>query len=648
MKARLAWFGLILAWPWACSVSGSTFFVNLTSSNPQPPYSSWGTAATNIQNAVDLSANGDLILVTNGIYAAGGRVTGGLTTNRLAITLAVTVQSVNGPAATVIQGYQVPGTTNGLRAVRCAYLANGAVLSGFTLQGGATRTDGTNGYGGGVLCQSTSATVTNCVLVGNAAVMGGGSFFGTVNNSIFSNNVAQSGGGAYAGTFNNSLFTGNSAGTGGAVAAAIESVTVLNNCTVCGNSASTAGGGLASDGEAAPSVLAATNCIVYGNQAPSGSNYLAGFATELTMSYCCTTPLPAGGTNDFTNNPVFVNAATGDYQLQSNSPCINAGTAAALGTDLDGNPRVVGGFVDLGAYEYQGASPVPVFPGLQANYTGVSTGIVVGFTGQVAGHATETQWTFGDGTAVSNQLPSVAHSWAVPGDYTVALWAYNASDTNGVSAAVTIHVLANPVHYVSPNSPNPLAPYLSWNTAATNLQDAVDAAYVAGTVVVSNGVYACGGQTVTGLTGTLQMNRVLLSKQLFLRSVNGPAATIIEGTTANDTGPVRCVYLAANTVLAGFTLTNGQTDASGYINDVTIQSGGGAFCESGALVTNCVLTGNSAYVQGGGAYGGTLVNCRFVSNSVAAGEGGGASGNLQVASWSAIPPLSAAARLAPL
>ena len=166
-------------------------------------------------------------------------------------------------------------------------------------------------------------------------------------------------------------------------------MTVLNNCTVCGNSASTAGGGLASDGEAAPSVLAATNCIVYGNQAPSGSNYLAGFATELTMSYCCTTPLPAGGTNDFTNNPVFVNAATGDYQLQSNSPCINAGTAAALGTDLDGNPRVVGGFVDLGAYEYQGASPVPGFPSLQANYTGVSTGIVVGFTGQVAGHAAE-------------------------------------------------------------------------------------------------------------------------------------------------------------------------------------------------------------------------------------------------------------------
>ena len=169
-----------------------------------------GQAARPPTNAVDLSANGDLILVTNGIYAAGGRVTGGLTTNRLAITLAVTVQSVNGPAATVIQGYQVPGTTNGLRAVRCAYLANGAVLSGFTLQGGATRTDGTNGYGGGVLCQSTSATVTNCVLVGNAAVMGGGSFFGTVNNSIFSNNVAQSGGGAYAGTFNNSLFTGNS------------------------------------------------------------------------------------------------------------------------------------------------------------------------------------------------------------------------------------------------------------------------------------------------------------------------------------------------------------------------------------------------------------------------------------------------------
>ena len=47
--------------------------------------------------------------------------------NRLAI-----VRSVNGPEVTQIVGYHEPGTTNGPAAVRCVYLANGTMLSGFT------------------------------------------------------------------------------------------------------------------------------------------------------------------------------------------------------------------------------------------------------------------------------------------------------------------------------------------------------------------------------------------------------------------------------------------------------------------------------------------------------------------------------------
>ena len=91
----------------------------------------------------------------------------------MTIDKAVTVQSVNGPAVTMIEGNEVF-----MNAVRCVYLTNGAALSGFALTNGGA---GISGYGGGAWCETNGTVIlSNCVVTGNSASMGGGGVFGGI------------------------------------------------------------------------------------------------------------------------------------------------------------------------------------------------------------------------------------------------------------------------------------------------------------------------------------------------------------------------------------------------------------------------------------------------------------------------------------
>ena len=174
MKADFFRCVLVLAAAFS-TASATTRYVDLNCPTPTPPYTNWSTAATNIQDAVDAVNGLDLILVTNGVYASGGRAVNGMS-NRGAVTRSgITVQSVNGPEQAIIQGWQVPGTTNGPGAIRCVYLAGNAVLSGFTLTNGATVS---SQDGGGVWSSSDAAVVTNCVITGNSASRCGGGVYG--------------------------------------------------------------------------------------------------------------------------------------------------------------------------------------------------------------------------------------------------------------------------------------------------------------------------------------------------------------------------------------------------------------------------------------------------------------------------------------
>jgi len=121
-----------------------------------------------------------------------------------------------------------------------------------------------------------------------------------------------------------------------------------------------------------------------------------------------------------------------------------------------------------------------------AEATNVVAGWPVRLTALIEGRTSFSLWDFGDAALSFNQ-PHEVHAWAAPGDYVVSLWALNESQPDGVSASLTVHVTAQAVHYVAADSINPQAPYTTWATAATSIQDAVDAAVPGALVWVSNG-----------------------------------------------------------------------------------------------------------------------------------------------------------------
>lgn len=160
-------------------------------------------------------------------------------------------------------------------------------------------------------------------------------------------------------------------------------------------------------------------------------------------------------------------------------------------------------------------------------------------------------------------------------------------------------------------------PYTNWVTAATNIQAAVDAAAEWDTVLVTNGIYDSGGSAASGRL----LNRVAVSREIDVRSVNGPAATVITGRGPSGSNAVRCVHLSGRGSLTGFTLTGGHTCTNGSVN--LDMSGGGLWCEGSPAVADCVITGNEAVGLGGGAYlsGGRFLNCVVHRNRAQHGAG---------------------------
>ena len=298
----------------------TTFYVDVNNTAPVSPFATWATAATNIQDAIDASTDGDTVLVTNGLYATGGEVVYGGLINRVVVNKAVTVQSVNGPAMTLIQG--IP--KNFSQGVRCVYLTNNAVLSGFCLTNGGAGFGGPTletASGGGVWCESSSALISNCVIVASfTSHYGGGAFSGTLVNCILTNNTAQvGGGGASFSLLTNCVLSGNSSTNGGgATFSTLVGCTLTNNfafngggacsntltgCWLVKNKAVTTGGG----------ALGGTlnNCMISNNVAQYGGGTASNTLTSCTL--CANTATYGGGAFYATLTSCLLNSNTATH-----------------------------------------------------------------------------------------------------------------------------------------------------------------------------------------------------------------------------------------------------------------------------------------------------------------------------------------------
>ncbi|MFQ5478313.1 MAG: hypothetical protein ACE5E4_06825 [Candidatus Binatia bacterium] len=213
--------------------------------------------------------------------------------------------------------------------------------------------------GGGMADMSGASRLTDCSFIGNSIAK-----------------LSGAGGGMYTGggsrpTLTNCLFAGNSAPNGGGMFNWGSPVVV--NCTFSANSSSVSrGGGLIQIG----SLGQATNSIFWGNTSGGlgslESAQISGVGLDISFSAVEGWSGALGGVGNTGADPLFADAAAGDYSLLAGSACIDAGDNSAVpGTvlaDLAGAPRFVDDgatpdtglglapLVDMGAYEFSPAS----------------------------------------------------------------------------------------------------------------------------------------------------------------------------------------------------------------------------------------------------------------------------------------------------
>ncbi|MAX13596.1 MAG: hypothetical protein CMG11_06110, partial [Candidatus Marinimicrobia bacterium] len=380
-----------------------------------------------IQEAINLSSNGDSIYVGDGIY-----------NERINFnTKSITLQSINGPDNCTIDG-------GGGGPVVIFENNEVATLIGFTITNG-------NGYGGGIYCFNGAGggpdvTLENLIISGNHANYGGGGVCSTGNasggsitirDSKIINNSANNYGSAIYGYYSSydvdRVLIANNSGSGEVVYlwgsnSSFDQVTFADN-----NSGSSI------DTYQSTSVIV-SNSIIW-NDAPPEDNTTVNYS-NISGGYA--------GTGNIDLNPLFVDPDNLDYNLQLDSPCVDSGNPNY--TDSDGTRIDMGAFfydqtngcTDSEALNYNPNSveddgtclyPPPISSFSATPQSGVSP-LTVQFLDtslEQDGTIVDWLWNFGDGQTSNIQNPT--HTYYENGSYTVTLTVFDDNgmeDTNSI------------------------------------------------------------------------------------------------------------------------------------------------------------------------------------------------------------------------
>lgn len=299
------------------------------------------------------------------------------------------------------------------------------------------------GDGGGIFSSGSSLMLTDCTFRGNAAAYGHGGGMANIDSSlvlsgcVFEDNssadlaITYGGGG---GMFNsgstltvfNCIFHSNQAwgGNGGAISN-WDSALTLSNCIFIDNSAQqtvaipTFGGALYIQGAISSTLI---NTILWGNTPDAIDGPASVSYSDIQGGYA--------GVGNLDVDPLFVDPAGGDYHLQSNSPCIDAGAAGTPYlplSDFEGETRVADGgdsdgiaVPDMGADEVvfvsvRNSSPTPLGNG--TTLWAIPSGVIT----PTGAPAWDYAWAFGDDVSGSGAV--VTHTYAAPGQYTAVMTA---------------------------------------------------------------------------------------------------------------------------------------------------------------------------------------------------------------------------------